>query len=56
MRLLLEATVAQLNSLAAHHRDPFDRILICQALQHDLQIVTVDPLIAQYPVNLLPPA
>ncbi len=51
-----EATVAHLSTLEAHHRDPFDRILICQALEHDLQIVTVDPLIEKYPVKLLPPA
>jgi PIN domain nuclease of toxin-antitoxin system len=51
-----EATVAHLNTLEAHHRDPFDRILVCQALKHDLYVVTVDPLIEKYPVKLLPPA
>jgi PIN domain nuclease of toxin-antitoxin system len=51
-----EATVAHLSTLDAHHRDPFDRILVCQALEHDLQIVTVDPLIEKYPVKVLPPA
>ena len=51
-----EATVAHLSMLEIHHRDPFDRILICQALEHDLQIVTVDPLIAKYQVKVLPPA
>jgi len=51
-----EATVAHLTSLEAHHRDPFDRILICQAIEHDLLVVTVDPFIEKYPVKLLPPA
>ncbi len=31
------------------HRDPFDRMLIAQAIAHGLAIVTPDPLIAQYP-------
>jgi len=39
-----------LESLPAHHRDPFDRLLIAQALVHGLQIVTPDPLIRQYDV------
>ena len=30
------------------HRDPFDRLLICQALEHQLTILTPDPLIRQY--------
>jgi PIN domain nuclease of toxin-antitoxin system len=51
-----EATVAHLSSLELHHRDPFDRILICQAIEHDLLVVTVDPVIGNYPVKLLPPA
>jgi len=48
-----EASVAHLSSLELHHRDPFDRILICQAIEHDLQVVTVDPIIGKYPVKLL---
>ena len=36
------------------HRDPFDRLLIAQALQHGLTLATVDPEIAAYPVPLLP--
>lgn len=35
------------------HRDPFDRMLICQVLQHDLTIVTVDDAIRAYPVKIL---
>jgi PIN domain nuclease of toxin-antitoxin system len=35
------------------HRDPFDRILIAQALHHGLAIVTVDPDVGAYPVVLL---
>jgi PIN domain nuclease of toxin-antitoxin system len=35
------------------HRDPFDRMLISQAIAHGLAIVTPDPLIAQYPVRVI---
>ena len=45
-----EATIGFLPKLPALHRDPFDRILICQALQHGLTIVTVDAAITAYPV------
>jgi PIN domain nuclease of toxin-antitoxin system len=31
------------------HRDPGDRFLVATAAQHDLTIVTPDPLIAAYP-------
>lgn len=45
-----EGTIESLPKLPALHRDPFDRILICQALQHDLTIVTVDAAITSYAV------
>ena len=48
-----EESVAQLLNLPLLHRDPFDRILICQALQHNLTIVTVDTAICAYSVNIL---
>ena len=35
------------------HRDPFDRMLVSQAIVHGLTIVTPDPLIAQYPARTL---
>ena len=40
--------------LPAHHRDPFDRILIAQARCEDLILVTVDQDIPKYQVQLLP--
>ena len=48
-----EATIAHLSKLAIHHRDPFDRLLICQAIEHDLDLVTVDPILSKYPIRLL---
>jgi len=35
------------------HADPFDRMLVCQAILHNLVIVTPDPLIARYPVRVI---
>jgi PIN domain nuclease of toxin-antitoxin system len=32
------------------HRDPFDRMLVSQAIVHDLAIITPDRLISHYPV------
>jgi PIN domain nuclease of toxin-antitoxin system len=48
-----EAAVARLGSLPALHRDPFDRMLICQAQAYGLTLAASDPLIRQYPVALL---
>jgi PIN domain nuclease of toxin-antitoxin system len=44
-----EASVAHLANLPPLHRDPFDRLLICQALQHGLALVTIDAAIRAYP-------
>jgi PIN domain nuclease of toxin-antitoxin system len=48
-----EKSVAQLARLPLLHRDPFDRMLICQALQNELAIATVDAAIRAYSVNLI---
>ena len=45
-----EETVGFLPALPPLHGDPFDRILICQARQHRLSIVTVDALVMGYAV------
>ena len=39
--------------LPMHHRDPFDRILIAQALEEGLSIITADPMFARYPVEVI---
>jgi PIN domain nuclease of toxin-antitoxin system len=38
-------------SLPRMHGDPFDRILVAQAIVHGLTILTCDPLIRQYPAR-----
>jgi PIN domain nuclease of toxin-antitoxin system len=42
-----------LNRLELHHRDPFDRMLIAQALHEGLTIVTQDRVFSEYPVPLM---
>ncbi len=48
-----ENSVIQLAKLPPLHRDPFDRMLICQALQNDLRIATVDNIVRAYSVRVL---
>jgi PIN domain nuclease of toxin-antitoxin system len=49
---LEESAIAHLPKLPSHHRDPFDRMLICQSIEHDLVLVTSDDAIRAYPVKL----
>lgn len=51
--LLDEASVCHLAKLPPIHRDPFDRMLICQANVRGLTIVTVDDEIPKYPVAVM---
>lgn len=48
-----EGAMAHLAELPSIHRDPFDRLLIAQALQHELTLMTVDHVFSAYPVQLL---
>jgi PIN domain nuclease of toxin-antitoxin system len=48
-----ESSVVQLAKLPPLHRDPFDKMLICQALQNGLIIATVDAAVRAYSVNVL---
>ncbi len=48
-----EAAVAKLPSLPAFHKDPFDRMLVCQAQAYGMTLATSDPLVRKYPVKCL---
>jgi PIN domain nuclease of toxin-antitoxin system len=50
-----ENALVHLAGLLPLHRDPFDRLLIAQALQHGLTLVSVDNAVRTYAVSLLPP-
>jgi PIN domain nuclease of toxin-antitoxin system len=41
------------SALPPLHRDPFDRLLVAQAMQLDLSIVTADPQLASYPARTI---
>lgn len=51
--ILSEKDISELIQLPSIHRDPFDRMLICQALSRNLKIVTVDGCIREYSVETL---
>ena len=40
-------------SLPAHHRDPFDRLLVAQAQIEDLPLLTADAALAAYDVTTI---
>ena len=42
---------ARVATLPFYHRDPFDRLLVAQALEEELAMVTADPVVAKYGVN-----
>jgi PIN domain nuclease of toxin-antitoxin system len=44
-------TVRVMN-LPLHHRDPFDRILIAQAINRSLILVSCDAVFTQYPIQV----
>jgi PIN domain nuclease of toxin-antitoxin system len=50
---LTEAAILQLPKLPPLHGDPFDRILICQAIVSGMPILTPDDWITRYPINTL---
>jgi PIN domain nuclease of toxin-antitoxin system len=48
-----EEAALQGERLPRIHGDPFDRILVCQAVVHGLAILTPDEAISQYAVRVL---
>ena len=45
--------VLRVATLPAVHRDPFDRLLVAQALHEGLVLVTADRALAQYPASVV---
>ncbi len=50
---LSNAAIFTLPKLPDLHRDPFDRLLICEAIQQAVPLVTPDQVIRRYPVKVL---
>jgi len=44
--------LARLETLPLIHRDPFDRMLVAQALSDDLTVLPADPVSARYGVRV----
>jgi PIN domain nuclease of toxin-antitoxin system len=40
-------------SLPFHHKDPFDRVLIAQARNHGLRLMTAAPILEKYDVDVI---
>jgi PIN domain nuclease of toxin-antitoxin system len=45
--------ILQLENLPRHHGEPFDRLLIAQAITESIPILTHDEKFPQYPVKLI---
>jgi PIN domain nuclease of toxin-antitoxin system len=45
--------INQVFTLEFHHRDPFDRMIIAQALTEDLTVISKDKNFSLYPIKLL---
>jgi len=50
--------ISHIHALAAgelprHHRDPFDRMLIAQAVSEDMVLMTADPSFKKYRIDIL---
>jgi len=46
-----EESAFHASRLPSLHRDPFDRLLVSQAIVHGLTILTPDPIVSQYPAR-----
>jgi PIN domain nuclease of toxin-antitoxin system len=53
IELISNEAIWHLQKLPDIHKDPYDRLLISQALIHGHKLVTPDPVIHQYPVACL---
>jgi PIN domain nuclease of toxin-antitoxin system len=45
--------VLRLDKLPPIHKDPFDRMLVAQAMAEELTFVSHDPVVRKYPVKVL---
>jgi PIN domain nuclease of toxin-antitoxin system len=50
---LRNAAIFTLPKLPNLHRDPFDRLLICEAIQEGVPLITPDETIRRYPVRVV---
>jgi len=53
VRALLDTHALRLWELPDHHRDPFDRMLIAQAQVEGLALLSRDPQVSRYDVEVV---
>ncbi len=44
----------RVSTLPRHHRDPFDRLIVAQALEEEMTLVSADSVMSLYDVRLVP--
>lgn len=44
---------SRLAKLPLHHRDPFDRMIVCQCLTEDIHLATTDAMFEKYGVKVV---
>lgn len=52
-RTITFADAHRVSALPALHNDPFDRMLVAQALVDGVPMISCDPLVARYPVQII---
>jgi PIN domain nuclease of toxin-antitoxin system len=50
---ITHAHALKVSTLPLHHRDPFDRLLVAQAMVERLPLLTADPVFARYGIDLI---
>lgn len=50
---LRKEAIFMLAKLPNLHRDPFDRLLICEAIQEGVPLITPDAIIRRYPIKVI---
>lgn len=48
---ILPRHTARLTDMPFHHRDPFDRLLVAQALAEGIALVSIDPRLEEYGIG-----
>jgi len=48
-----EESALHASRLPSLHRDPFDRLLVSQAIVHGMTILTPDPIVMRYPARTM---
>ena len=45
--------ILNLENLPDHHKDPFDRMLVSQALSEKMPLISHDPIVHKYPLEVI---